>query len=141
MPSQQVNRLLETGHITGVAHTVIDAKDRSFSRVARRPPQRRPGQRRGLLVTGHDMTEHRRLEEQLLSRRRWNHRLLAGGVAYFNNLLTAITGHAQFALMGCRSGPFRDDLQQCFAADGPRASPGSCWPSPVARSSNPGQWT
>jgi len=73
----------------------------------------------GLVVNSRDVTERKRLEEQL----RHSQRIeamgrLAGGVAHdFNNLLMVIAGHSQMLLDSMLPGdPARDDLEQVVKA-------------------------
>ena len=71
------------------------------------------------LAIGHDITERTRLQEQLLQSQRLEVvGQLAGGVAHdFNNILTAITGHVQFALDDLHpADKVRDDLAQALQA-------------------------
>ena len=73
----------------------------------------------GVVVNSRDVTERKRLEEQL----RHSQRIeamgrLAGGVAHdFNNLLMVIAGHSQMLLDSMLPGdPARDDLEQVVKA-------------------------
>ncbi|MDI7277575.1 MAG: PAS domain S-box protein, partial [Anaerolineae bacterium] len=68
-----------------------------------------------ILSVARDVTERRRLEDQLHHAQRMETvGRLAGGIAHdFNNILTAITGYASFAHNALRPGdPARDDIAQ-----------------------------
>jgi PAS domain S-box-containing protein len=69
----------------------------------------------GMVGTGEDITERKRLEEQLFQARKMESvGRLAGGIAHdFNNLLTAILGYAELAGLKLEEGYLRkDDLEQ-----------------------------
>ncbi len=73
----------------------------------------------GVVVNSRDITERRRLEEQLHHSQRLDAvGRLAGGIAHdFNNLLMVITGHSQMLLEGMHpADPARADLEQVVKA-------------------------
>ena len=73
----------------------------------------------GVVVNSRDVTERRRLEDQLHHSQRIEAMgRLAGGVAHdFNNLLMVIAGHSQMLLDSMLPGdPARDDLEQVVKA-------------------------
>jgi two-component system cell cycle sensor histidine kinase/response regulator CckA len=73
----------------------------------------------GLVVNSRDVTDRKRLEEQLHHSQRLEAvGRLAGGVAHdFNNLLMIITGYSQMLLDGMHAGdPVRADLEQVVKA-------------------------
>jgi len=73
----------------------------------------------GLVVNSRDVTDRKRLEEQLHHSQRLEAvGRLAGGVAHdFNNLLMVITGYSQMLLDGLHAGdPVRTDLEQVVKA-------------------------
>ncbi len=77
-----------------------------------------------ILTTTNDITEHKRLEEQLLQSQKMEAvGRLAGGIAHdFNNLLTAIIGYSQIILSGLDEGdPVRDQIGEIEKA-GKRAA-------------------
>ncbi|NPV08413.1 MAG: PAS domain S-box protein [Anaerolineae bacterium] len=117
---EQIGLVLETGSVHGYVNPVLSAEGRE--RLVEWHGGRltdAQGNAVGVLTTGHDITERKRLEEQLLqSQKMETIGRLAGGIAHdFNNLLTAITGHAQFALEGLPAGdPTRDDLSEVLRA-------------------------
>ncbi|MBZ5609920.1 MAG: response regulator [Acidobacteriia bacterium] len=74
---------------------------------------------RGMVINSRDITERRRLEEQLQHSQRLEAMgRLAGGVAHdFNNLLMVITGHSQMLLDAMHpADPARGDLEQVVKA-------------------------
>ena len=78
----------------------------------------------GVVLNMRDVTEQRRLEEQLLqSQKMEGIGRLAGGVAHdFNNILSVVLTCAEFALKGLQEGdPLRDDLLEIQKA-GKRAA-------------------
>jgi len=77
-----------------------------------------------ILLVGRDVTEEKRMREQLRHRQKLEAvGTLAGGVAHdFNNLLTAINGYAGLALEELREGdPVREDVEEIQKA-GARAA-------------------
>jgi len=62
---------------------------------------------KGIVVNARDVTERRRLEEQLMRAQRMEAiGTLSGGVAHdFNNILTVILGHTEVLLQALRSNP------------------------------------
>ncbi len=74
---------------------------------------------KGVVVNSRDVTERKRLEEQLHHSQRLEAvGRLAGGVAHdFNNLLMVISGYSQMLLEGMHAGdPARADLEQVVKA-------------------------
>ncbi|HEV3198703.1 MAG TPA: PAS domain S-box protein [Bryobacteraceae bacterium] len=96
------SKLLSTGHWEGeLVHT---HRDDSHLRVSSRWALRRDaeGRPQGYLEINTDVTERRRIDEQLRHTQKLESLgVLAGGVAHdFNNLLTGILGNASLALDG-----------------------------------------
>jgi PAS domain S-box-containing protein len=74
---------------------------------------------RGMVATARDVTDERRLEEQLLQAQKMDAvGRLAGGIAHdFNNVLTAIKGHLAFAIESVpREEPAHSDLLEAETA-------------------------
>ncbi len=84
------------------------------------------GQPQHILATGRDVTERRRLEEQLRQGQKMESiGRLAGGIAHdFNNLLTAISGYAELILIDFDADAIqtRDSAEQIVRAAGRAAS-------------------
>ncbi len=81
------------------------------------------GSRKGLVVLGRDVTERRRMEEELLKMEKLESLgVLAGGIAHdFNNILTAILGHISLAkVMASSDSEVQERLEDaeraCFRA-------------------------
>jgi PAS domain S-box-containing protein len=98
-----VERVLETGGVVGIANrTVLIAKDGTERIIADSgaPIHDREGTI-GVVVVFRDVTERRRMEEELQKMERLESiGVLAGGIAHdFNNILTAILGNISLARM------------------------------------------
>jgi len=96
-----IQRAIQTGHECRVDHEVFWRRDgTTFPVEYSSYPIRRAGAIQGAVVTFLDITEHKRLEEQLRQALKMEALgRLAGGVAHdFNNLLAAITGNAALAI-------------------------------------------
>jgi len=78
----------------------------------------------GIVVNARDMTERRRLEEQLMRAQRMEAiGTLSGGVAHdFNNILTVILGHTEILLQALQSNPGNYDHVKSIDEASRRAS-------------------
>ncbi|MEW5767580.1 MAG: response regulator [bacterium] len=99
-----VEKILKTGRITGLAnHTVLIAKDggRRFLDDSGAPVRNKKGHIIGVVLVFRDITEKRKMEEELLRTKKLEAiGLLAGGIAHdFNNILTVILGNVSLARM------------------------------------------
>ena len=100
-------------------------------------PQLREGKVAGLLGIARNITERRRLEDELRQAQKMEAiGRLAGGVAHdFNNILTAINGYSE--LLSRRLGerdPLRSYVEEINkAGTGRHRSPASCWRSAANR--------
>lgn len=74
--------------------------------------------RKAVLFVARDVTEHRRLEEQLRQAQKMEViGRFTGGIAHdFNNYLTAITGFSQLALLQIGDSPVREILENVLSA-------------------------
>ncbi len=109
---------------TGRSHTAVHVhrhgeSDVSYVEIRSFPIRDASGAVTSVIEILNDVTERRRLEEQL----RQSQKLeavgtLAGGVAHdFNNILSAVIGYAHIALMKAgEDDPLRHDLEQVLAA-------------------------
>lgn len=78
----------------------------------------------GIVVNARDVTERRKLEEQLMRAQRMEAiGTLSGGVAHdFNNILTVILGHAEVLMQALRSSPAEYEHLKSIDAASRRAS-------------------
>ncbi|MDB4951896.1 MAG: Blue-light-activated protein, partial [Gemmatimonadetes bacterium] len=116
------------GYAARVAELYADPEATAFEVVELRDgrvlerfsgPHRMDGEIVGRVWTFRDVTDARRLEEQLaMSQKMEAVGRLAGGIAHdFNNLLTVIKGNAELVLMDLAAGsPMRDDVGEIHAA-------------------------
>lgn len=113
---------------TGVPYVLDEAfelKGRKHSFLAKKGPYKDSnGKVLGVLGIALDVTERRRMEEELRkSQRMESIGTLAGGVAHdFNNLLTVIKGYSQLLLEQTTGTPAHDQLAQIDAAADKAAS-------------------
>jgi signal transduction histidine kinase len=87
----------------------------------------------GIVVNARDVTERRKLEEQLMRAAEDAIGTLSGGVAHdFNNILTVILGHAEVLMQALRSSPANTSTSRASTKPAvvPARSLASCWPSP-----------
>jgi PAS domain S-box-containing protein len=111
------------GHVHPFEFRVYDAKgELRHVRVTSRPVVT-DGETRGAQGVISDVTQQKRMEEQLrLAQKMEAIGQLAGGVAHdFNNLLTVINNYTRLALHELGSGPVHDDLEEVRKA-GERAA-------------------
>ncbi len=99
-----VEKVLESGGTVGLAnHTVLIARDGTERILADSgaPIYDKEGKIIGVVLVFRDITEKRKMEEELLKASKLESvSILAGGIAHdFNNILTAILGNISFAKM------------------------------------------
>ena len=97
-----VDNVLKTGLITGLAnHTVLIRKDGTEITIedSAAPIKQRNSATIGIVVVFRDVTEKRRMEDELLKMEKLESvGLLAGGIAHdFNNVLTSVVGNISLA--------------------------------------------
>jgi len=98
-------------------YTMIDAQDRTWHvKCSLSPLKNKSNRRIGTVLVLRDVTETKRLEEELLKHRKIESvGVLAGGIAHdFNNLLTAILGNVSLVKHGSgRKSPIFRQLEAC----------------------------
>src|SRR5208337_3795472 len=99
-----VDKVLETGMITGLAnHTALIRKDGTEIIIedSAAPIKDCNGATIGIVLVFRDVTEKRRIEDELLKMEKLQSvGLLAGGIAHdFNNILTSVVGNISLAKM------------------------------------------
>ncbi|MBI3949910.1 MAG: PAS domain S-box protein [Acidobacteria bacterium] len=97
-----VERVLKTGRSVGLAnHTILVAKDSTERIIADSgaPIHDKDGHTLGVVLVFRDITERRKLEQELLKTQKLESiGLLAGGIAHdFNNILAIILGNVSLA--------------------------------------------
>ncbi|MBU4262681.1 MAG: PAS domain S-box protein [Proteobacteria bacterium] len=99
--------------------TFSDDGHRALLETTKTPMYDAGGALIGVLGIGHDITEHRRLEDQFVQAQKMESvGRLAGGVAHdYNNMLSVILGHAELALAKTNPAePLHEDLQEIIEA-------------------------
>ncbi len=119
--TRQDRKVLETGRLFDMPEETVDTKTgRRILHTKKIPIMDKDGNPKYLLGISEDITLHKQAEEERGALQRQLSQaqkmesvgLLAGGVAHdFNNMLTAILGHAEMAMMRCPpSDPIHNDL-------------------------------
>jgi PAS domain S-box-containing protein len=119
----RIRQVLETGkpltNIARVGETITDGGDRKHWLVGYFPVDGAHGDRAGVGVVVHDMTERKQLEERLVQAQTMEAvGRLAGGVAHdFNNMLTAIKSYSDLLLADMEEeNPQRTDVTEISRA-------------------------
>ena len=111
--ADEIGALLEQGHSwSGEFESLRRDRTTFKAHVTVSPLMDANGQLSGTVALSFDVTERRALEEQLRQAQKMEAvGQLAGGVAHdFNNMLTAIIGYSELALLQVTSGELHDDL-------------------------------
>ncbi len=110
-------KIMKLGRIVGLAnHTVLVAKDGTERPIADSgaPIRDEPGNILGTVVVFHDITEQKRMEDDILklkTERMESISILAGGIAHdFNNILTGILGSTSLAKLCCTEEMVKEKL-------------------------------
>mgnify|MGYP001098699542 CR=1 FL=1 len=115
-----VKKALETGKIVRLAnHAVLITRDGTERIIADSgaPIRDRDGKTIGVVLVFRDITEKRKMEEELLKVQKLESiGILAGGIAHdFNNILTAILGNISLVSMYVEDGETKDRVMERLA--------------------------
>jgi PAS domain S-box-containing protein len=113
--SDPISRLPDTATVVGSAQSLLIARDGTERQIAdsAAPIRDADGELKGVVVVFRDITEHKRMEDALITAQKLETvRLLAAGIAHdFNNLLTSIVGNLSLVRrLASRQEPFEERL-------------------------------
>src|SRR6202011_2094268 len=123
-PEQELQQAVAQGRCEGEGWQVRKDGSRVFANVVITPLRTNDGQNIGFAKVTRDVTERKKLEDQLRQAQKMEAvGQLAGGVAHdFNNLLTIISGYSEMLLGRLKPGDRSYDLLREIHRAGDRAA-------------------